>query len=87
MNRRTSVYTISVYGTADPGRTADEMAERCPIGMLTASGTDAGRAYIRVRVPNDDVALTAARTAAGEHDFVLQTGVGVHRRDVELVTR
>lgn len=86
INRRTSVYTMNVHCPTirDAVFTASAMATYVPENLVGV-GTDLRRAYVRFRVADDAAALALAQrvaTAATERPFVLQTGVGIHRRDV-----
>lgn len=82
--RKTSVYTIEFPGDSDAvGRAADAAQQ---IVSLAGSGLyGPGKAYLRVRVADDSVALWAAsESLGGTTPTFIHTGVGVHRRALKI---
>jgi hypothetical protein len=80
--RRTSQYTLDI-STPVPNEACDTMVEAAErIGvMLTASGVDKNRAFVRFRVGSDEAAVAIASQLT-DLDGVLHTGYGVNRRDI-----
>lgn len=83
MNRQTSVYTI----TFDADSKGLDWVAAGLLCTLSGSGLgDKGTAFIRIRVKDDTEAVrqAVAATEGVVDDFEITTGVGIHRRSVDV---
>lgn len=83
MNRKTSVYTITF--DAD-GAGLDWVINGLPHTLSGSGLSDNGTAFIRIRVKDDTkaVRLALVATEGVVDDFEITTGVGIHRRSVDV---
>lgn len=86
--RNSSMYTLDIAvepGSKLEGHICDAMRERADeLGVTVfASGVDRGRAFLRFRVKDDELAAAVAVQLRDIEDGrTLHTGYGAHRREV-----
>jgi hypothetical protein len=83
-NRTTSTYTIDVQ-TTEPNAVCDALRAAAPADLvLTASGVDAARAFVRFRAADDAEAIRLATQFRPPVGATLHTGYGVNTRIVAV---